>query len=89
MPGDKGQRLDNLKEYLRDANFTSFVNSLKARCQEHSINSGKILATNFSLGHVYFKQICSFDSETSENIIDILIRRIKPDSKSILDVFNN
>jgi hypothetical protein len=78
----------NLKDYLQDSNFTAFINSLKARCKEHSINAGKMLATHFSLGNVYFTQICSFNSETSKNIIDILIRRIAPKKKSILDVFN-
>lgn len=78
----------DIKTYLNDANFTAFINSLRNRCRENSINSGKILGTHFSLGKVYFDQICDFDSETSENIIDILIRRIAPNKKSILDVFN-
>lgn len=88
MPCKQNERVNKLKEYLLDANFTAFINSLKARCKEHSINAGKMLATHFSLGNVYFTQICSFNSETSENIIDILLRRIAPNKKSILDVFN-
>jgi hypothetical protein len=88
MPSENNDKGSDIKDYLRDANFTAFINSLKARCKENSINSGKILGTHFSLGQVYFDQICSFDSETSENIIDILIRRIAPNKKSILDVFN-
>jgi hypothetical protein len=88
MPCDRTERVNNLGKYLRDANFTAFINSLKNRCKDHSINAGKILATHFSLGNVYFQQICSFDSETSDNIIDILTRRIAPNKKSILDVFN-
>jgi hypothetical protein len=88
MACDQSERVDSLKNYLRDANFTAFINSLKTRCKDHSINGGEILATHFSLGNVYFQQICSFSSETSENIIDILIRRIAPNKKSILDVFN-
>lgn len=88
MPCEQNERVDNLKQYLLDANFIAFINSLKARCKEHSINAGKMLATHFSLGNVYFQQICSFKSPTSENIIDILIRRITPNKKSILDVFN-
>lgn len=88
MPCEENERVGNLKEYLRDANFTAFVNSLKARCKEHSINAGKMLATHFSLGEVYFQQICRLNTQTSENIIDILIRRIAPNKKSILDVLN-
>ncbi|GHB36299.1 hypothetical protein [Mongoliitalea lutea] len=88
MACDKAERKNHLKEYLQNANFNSFVSSLRNRCREHSINSGKILGTHFSLGTVYFNEICSFDPETSENLIDILLRRIKPNKKSILDIFN-
>ncbi|MBA6151522.1 hypothetical protein [Gelidibacter maritimus] len=88
MPSIDKNKVNDINVYLQNANFTSFINSLKVRCKENSINSGKILGTHFSLGEVYFDQICSFDSETSENIIDILIRRIAPNKKSILDVFN-
>lgn len=88
MSYQQNEVVSNLKEYLHDTNFTAFINSLKARCKEHSINAGNILATHYSLGNVYFQQICSFNSNTSENIIDILIRRITPNRKSLLDVFN-
>jgi hypothetical protein len=81
-------KLNNLNDYLQDNRYTAFIQSLKTRCREHSINSGELLATHFSLGNVYFNQICSFDDDTSKNIIDILVRRIKPNKKSILDVFN-
>jgi hypothetical protein len=81
-------KLNKLNDYLQDNRYTSFIQSLKTRCREHSINSGELLATHFSLGNVYFNKICAFDSETSDNIIDILKRRIKPNKKSILDVFN-
>ena len=88
MPSKDENGSKEIEDYLRDTNFTAFINSLKARCKDNSINGGKILGTQFSLGQVYFDQICSFDSKTSENIIDILIRRIAPNKKSILDVFN-
>lgn len=81
-------KVNDINDYLQNENFTSFINSLKARCKENSINSGKILGTHFSLGQVYFDQICDFNPETSKNIIDILIRRIAPNKKSILDVLN-
>jgi hypothetical protein len=81
-------KLNHLNDYLLDNRYTAFIESLKTRCKEHCINSGELLATHFSLGNVYFNQICSFDDDTSKNIIDILVRRIKPNKKSILDVFN-
>lgn len=88
MPCEQTEIVGNLKEYLHNANFTAFINSLRARCKEHNINGGKIMATHFSLGRVYFSQICSFNNETSKNLIDILIRRIAPNNKSLLDAFN-
>jgi hypothetical protein len=88
MPGAKESRIQNLSQYLNRDNYTAFVNSLKAKCEEHSINNGRLLGTPFSLGKVYFTEICEFDDITSQNIIDILMRRIPQSKKSILDVFN-
>lgn len=88
MPGDKGSRVQQVKDYLKDNNFISFVNSLKTKCKNHSINNGRLLGTPFSLGNVYFTEICDFDDTTAKNIIDILMRRIPKSKKSILDVFN-
>lgn len=88
MSGDKESRVQQVGEYLKDNNFTSFVNSLKAKCKEHSINNGRLLGTPFSLGNVYFTEICDFDDTTADNIIDILMRRIPRNKKSILDVLN-
>lgn len=84
----KNERKNQIKQYLKDANFTAFVNSLRTKCRDNSINGKRILATPFALGDVYFKQVCTFDDETSNNIIDILMRRIAPQKQSIIDVFN-
>ena len=88
MPCEKSERVNQLKEYLQDNNFAAFVNSLRAKCSENSINAKRILGTPFALGKVYFQQMCVFDDDTSKNIIDILMRRIEPKKQSILDVFN-
>lgn len=88
MPGNKESRIEQVNKYLSENNFTSFVNALKAKCATHSINNGRLLATPFSLGKVYFTEICDFDDVTSRNIIDILMRRIPMSKKSILDIFN-
>ena len=85
---DKNERVNLVKEHLQNNNFLSFVNSLRDRCVENSINGIRILGTPFALGKVYFQQICEFDPETADNIIDILMRRIKPQKQSILDIFN-
>jgi len=88
MPCEKGKRVDELSEYLKNNNFASFVNSLRTKCRDNSINAGRVLATPFALGKVYFQQMCDFDPETSRNIIDILMRRIATKKESILDVLN-
>lgn len=84
------ERAANAKEYLtNDENgYKSFVNTLKDNCKKHSINSGKLTFEPFSLGNVYFQQICDFDSTTSHKIINILMDRVQPTKKSILDIFN-
>jgi hypothetical protein len=88
MPCDKTGRVADSKRYLLNNNFTAFLNSLKERCKQHSINGGKLTVEPFSLGKVYFQQICSIDRSDSERIINILVDRIVPNKKSILDVFN-
>jgi hypothetical protein len=88
MPCGKNERVQCAKDYLKNNNFTAFVNALKERCKQHSINAGKLTVEPFSLGDVYFQQICSLDKDSSKKIVDILIERIAPNKKSILDVFN-
>ena len=79
---------DAVSKYLNDRNYKGFVNSLRNKCRKHHINGGRILGTPFSLGNVYFEEICEFNPHTAKNIIDILMRRISPNGKNILDVFN-
>ena len=88
MDCDKSDQINQISQYLQNNNFSAFVNSLRSKCEENSINGGRILATPFALGNVYFQQMCIFEDETSRNIIDILMRRIPQKKQSILDVFN-
>ena len=89
MPtGNTQSRVQQISEYLNENNFIGFINSLRAKCKKHSINNGRVLGTPFSLGKVYFNEICDFDNEASLNLIDILMRRIAPKKTSILDIFN-
>lgn len=76
------------KDYLYRQNYTSFINSLKDNCKTYSINGGVLNVRPFSLGNVYFKQICNFKGYEASRIVDILLERIKCSKKSILDVFN-
>lgn len=75
-------------KYLKENHFSAFINSLKARCQQHSINGGKLTVEPFSLGEVFLKKFCKIDRTSSLKIIDILYNRIRSNSKSVLDIFN-
>ena len=88
MPCHKDERVAFSKQYLQSNNFAAFINTLKDRCKENSINAGRLTVEPFSLGKVYFKDICHFDSSSANRIIDILNERIPPSKKSILDIFN-
>ena len=82
------EKVEYSKQHLKTNNFSAFINALKARCEQHSINAGKLTVEPFSLGKVYFQQICDFDRTSATKIIDILIDRISPSKKSILEVLN-
>ena len=88
MPGSHEERIANAKEHLNKQNFSAFINTLKDTCRKNSINAGKLTVEPFSLGKVYFQKICDFDNSSAIKILDILIERIAPNRKSILDVFN-
>lgn len=88
MPVEKEGRVEHAKKHLNNNNFSSFVNTLKDNCREYSINAGKLTVEPFTLGEVYFKNICDFDDDSSNRIIELLMERIKPSKKSLLDVFN-
>lgn len=86
MPGDV--KTEIIKSYLEKNRYKTLVNSLKSKCQKHHINNGKLLATHYTLGEVYFKNYCVFNNETSLNLIDILKRRVSKSQNSILNAFN-
>jgi hypothetical protein len=88
LDGDESERIDKAKAYLNDDNYRSFINTIKDKCKVNSINSGILTVEPFSLGKVYFQQICEFDNGPSRKLLDILIDRIRPNKKSLLDIFN-
>lgn len=88
MPCGKNERVSQLKSHLQNKNFLSLINSLRSKCKENNINAKRILGTPFSLGKVYFQQMCDFDPGTANNIIDILMRRIAVKKENILDILN-
>lgn len=86
IPEEK--RVEYAKKHLNDHKYSSFVNTLKDSCKKNSINGGKLTVEPFSLGEVYFKDICNFNGNSADKIIQILMDRIPVSKKSFFDVFN-
>jgi len=84
----QNKRLDYAKQHLNNNNYKAFINTLKDNCSKYSINGGKLTVEPFSLGKVYFKEICDFEGSAASNIVNILMERIPGTKKSILGVFN-
>lgn len=85
----KEKRVEYAIKHLNQNNYSAFINTLKDNCKKHSINSGKLTVEPFSLGKVYFQQICNFDGSAAASIVEILMDRITGSKKSLLDIFNN
>ena len=74
------------REFLDD-NFGNFMDFLKSQCQRNSIDFRVKL---FSIGDVYFKRICKIDRSYSNEIIDDLLKRVRPaDSCWFTRIFNS
>lgn len=82
------ERVKYAKEYLGGNNYKSFIETLKSNIKNNGINGGKLTVEPFTLGKVYFQDICDFEGSSAENIVNILMDRIKVSKKSILDIFN-
>ncbi|ESU22621.1 hypothetical protein FEDK69T_18770 [Flavobacterium enshiense DK69] len=82
------KRVEYAKKHLNEKNYSAFINTLKDNCKKYSINGGKLTVEPFSLGKVYFQQICDFDGSSAGTIVEILMERIAPSKKSLLDIFN-
>jgi hypothetical protein len=68
--------------HLEGANYNAFKETLKKICKQYGINGGELNIEPFSLGEVYFKDICNFNGESAENILNILMSRIPREKKS-------
>lgn len=82
------KRIEYAKNHLSGHNYLAFINTLKDNCKKYSINGGKLTVEPFSLGKVYFRDICDFEGTAAGKIVEILMERIAGSRKSILDVFN-
>ncbi len=88
IPCSEAERMQKAKEYLNGENFSSFINILKTKCKKYSINGGILTVEPFTLGKIYFNQLCEFNDAPSQNLMSILFDRVKQDKKSLLDIFN-
>lgn len=68
-PGDFGQVISN---YVRD-HYSSFYENL--RLNTKSINGGRIDIYPFSLGNVCFQDLCIFDDEAADQIVQLFLNR--------------
>ena len=82
------KRVEYAKKYLNENNYKSLINTLKDICKKESINAGVLTVEPFSLGEVYFQQICDFDGRSASAIVEILMDRVPASRTSILDVLN-
>ncbi len=73
------------KKFLQD-NFGSFMEVLKNQCKRNYVDFKVKL---FSIGDVYFKRICKIDRSSSEDIINDLLKRVKPSSNNLIRKFLN
>lgn len=85
---NENERIERAKAYLNDDNYKAFINTIKDKCKKNSINAGILTVEPFSLGKVYFQQVCEFDAAPSRRLLSILFDRIRQDKKSLLDIFN-
>jgi hypothetical protein len=74
-----------VKNFLCE-NFGSFIDVLKNQCKRQSVDFRIKL---FSIGDVYFKRVCKINREFSTDIIDSLLKRVKPVSDSNFKKFFN
>ena len=87
MSKSYNDQLIKTKEYLQGVDYSSFTNTLSDFCGNR-INGGRLLYEPFTLGEVYFNKLCLFDGAAAGRIVDILMRRILPQKRSIFDVLN-
>lgn len=79
------KRVEYAKKYLDDNNYKAFINTLKAICKKESINAGVLTVEPFSLGKVFFEDICDFEGRSAAAIVEILMDRVPSSRNSILD----
>lgn len=88
LNGEKENRREETRRYLTSERVIAFVNVLKEKCVRYGINGGNLDFIPFSLGKVFFQQICEFDKETSKDVIKKFTEKIRAERNTIFDIFN-
>jgi len=79
-------KVETAKAFLQE-NFGSFMDVLKNQCKRNSVEFKVKL---FSIGDVYFKRICKINRTYSDDIIQDLLKRVKPSSNNrFKKIFNS
>jgi hypothetical protein len=78
-------KIESAKDFLNE-HFGSFIDVLKNQCKRNSVDF-KIKI--FSIGDVYFKQVCKINRNYSKEIINELLIRIKPINNNFWSNFLN
>jgi hypothetical protein len=76
------------ESYVKNPNlrFKAFIDILNKYCARYGINGNRdVLVMPFTLGKVYFKNICQFDDRSTLEIIEILHERVKTYDDSIFN----
>ncbi len=82
----KGEnKINTAKDFLNN-NFGGFIDFIKVLSDDNSVNFNVKI---FSIGKVYFKGICKIDYYYAENIIEDLLKKIKPFKQSWFSKFFN
>ncbi len=78
---DMMDRNIEVKSYSKGPVCASLTNALKEQCKKNHINGENLIGLKFSIGKVSMGgKLCIHDSTTSENILDILFRKV-PEKK--------
>ncbi len=88
-PIPKDKCVEYAKNHLRGHNYSAFINTLHANCKKFNINGRRLTIEPFSLGKVYFRDICDFEGSYAAEIVKILMERIPSTKNSILGVLLN
>jgi hypothetical protein len=72
-------------KFLSD-NFGNFMDVIKHRCKEDSVDFNVKI---FSIGDVFFKSICKINYSYSTNIVEDLLKKVKPVSENCISKWLN